>query len=238
MDHDHCCRRRCDTRSSEIGGFNQALSYYYLTYNTNITPAFPDTHGTRVVSLAVGQRNNNLCTLGAAPQATFAVLRIYRDSFGGNMANNTGLALVFTGLDRHLSTDVLTASLGSNDDGMTLNAEPGVVTRHIEMAKTIGRNSPGLVIVRSAGNGGSGDDCDCDGYVINPYLLPVQGLDNSGLANSFNENCAAAFTSVFVDNGFPVTNSHQAAGTPCSTYFGGTSAAAAVVDGAVLLVVR
>ena len=59
--------------------------------------------------------------------------------------------------------DIYSASWGPDDDGRTIDGPAILARKALSKEVSAGRNSLGSIFV---GNGGSGDNCNCDGYAM------------------------------------------------------------------------
>lgn len=63
--------------------------------------------------------------------------------------------------------DIYANSWGPNDDGRTIEGPVTLTTKALGDGIKYGRGGKGSIYLFAAGNGGSRDDCNADGYVSN-----------------------------------------------------------------------
>ena len=63
-----------------------------------------------------------------------------------------------------------------------------------------GRNGKGSIYVWANGNGGEYDDCAADGYASSIYTISVGGIELSGNATNFDEQCSAKLVVAYSTN--------------------------------------
>ena len=72
--------------------------------------------------------------------------------------------------------DIYSCSWGPDDDGKTYDGPGGLTRRVLRSGALSGRHGLGSLFVWAAGNGGSGDQCNCDGYVTSVYVIKLVKL--------------------------------------------------------------
>lgn len=149
-----------------------------------------NSHGTRCAGEIAAEANNSVCSVGVAYNAQVGGVRMLDgevyDSIEAKALNY-----------KNQFIDVMSASWGPRDDGMTMEG-PGPATKDaLEAGVKKGRNGKGIIYVWATGNGGvHDDDCGCDGYVSSPYSLSVGSITDRGQAPYFDEKCASTLTVV------------------------------------------
>lgn len=63
---------------------------------------------------------------------------------------------------------------------------------HVEISFIFqkGRNGKGSIYVWAAGNGGSDDNCNCDGYVNSIYTIAISGVGYDLYSAHYAEQCS------------------------------------------------
>ncbi|XP_048771855.2 PC3-like endoprotease variant B isoform X2 [Ostrea edulis] len=149
-----------------------------------------NSHGTRCAGEIAAEANNGVCSVGIAYNAKVGGIRMLD---GAVYDSVEAKAINF----KNNFIDVMSASWGPKDDGMTIEG-PGAATQEaLEMGVRKGRDGKGIIYVWATGNGGvHDDDCGCDGYVSSPYTLSVGSITDNGDAPYFDEKCASTMTVV------------------------------------------
>jgi kexin len=200
-------------------------------------------HGTAAAGVAVGSGKESpprqpLCGHGVAPFAAAGGIRLISEPVSDS---DEARALSFS----MGTVDVYSCSWGPPDDGTILDAPGPLATAAIDAAANDGRRTgAGCAFVWAAGNGGSvytGDTCGHDGYAGNQNVIAVGAISHSGVAASYSESCPSMFVCApSSGDGWSIATSdvtgyRGATSTDCRNDFGGTSAAAPFVAGAIAL---
>lgn len=223
--------------------YQPTLSWDYNGNDPNPEPYVHDSHGTQAAALASG-RLNGVCGLGVAPLSKLAAVRLVADPISDAIEAH-GLTHADT------DVDVYSCSWGPIDDGQRLDG-PGPVTMMAmhAAAEQEGRGGLGTVYVWAAGNGRVWlDSCNYDGFANSRIVLPVSAVDFFGRDTPYSEWCASAAVSAPSSGTRGPLETHRIATAQphgsfgesngdCSNSFGGTSAAAPLVAGAVALVLE
>lgn len=223
--------------------YRAAFSWDYNANDANPAPFVHDSHGTEAAALASG-RLNGACGLGVAPLSELAAVRLVAEPISDAVEAH-GL----THADS--SVDVYSCSWGPIDDGQRLDG-PGPVTLAAmhAAAEREGRNGLGVVYVWAAGNGRVWlDSCNYDGFANSRIVLPVGAVDFFGRDTPYSEWCASAAVSAPSSGSRGPLETHRISTAQphgyfgessgeCSDSFGGTSAAAPLIAGAVALVLE
>ncbi|HEX2620178.1 MAG TPA: S8 family serine peptidase, partial [Phototrophicaceae bacterium] len=195
-------------------------------------------HGTRVGGVMAGVANAspnsaNDCGVGVAFNADIAGIRVIN-----NLADDPLVALARIAAGLGYKNDVIAVynnSWGPLDDGKTLAGPDASIKSTLQTAVTNGRGGKGNIFVWSAGNGGSTDNTNADGYIASIYTIGVGGSTASGDLPSYGEPGASILVNAPTDN-IRTTMGNGAIG--CVSNFNGTSASAAVVSGVVGLILQ
>lgn len=209
-----------------------------------------DAHGTAVVGLAVGRADNSLGGRGVAPQAKFV-------AYDGISSGRVALALQSAVA---LGADIVNNSWGSRDSatgqGASYQSADSAWREAMGAATAQGRQGRGAVVVFAAGNGGSDDDSNRDGYASHPGVLAVGAVDHRGRPSTYGEPGANILVSApamsllrtsegqadiwTTDIAGPrgLAGGTQADRADYTVFAGGTSAAAPMVSGVVALMLQ
>jgi len=233
--------------------FNQTYSRNLATVPVSSSPDPPSgvaesprlSHGTAMASVAVGANNvaegaaldsPGQCAVGVAPRASFSAVRLPLDALTDVIEAD---ALNVSGMP---NVDIVVGGFGPVDDGRRLEGPGPLAADALEEGVTTGRGGLGVIFVWPAGNGAAlGDNCNYDGYAASPYTLTVAAHLPSGAVTDYSEPCSAALLSApssSSTSGIVAADILGSAGVTdagCTSDFGGTSAAAAQVAGAVAL---
>ncbi|MGH0131429.1 UNVERIFIED_CONTAM: hypothetical protein FKN15_054061 [Acipenser sinensis] len=95
--------------------------------------------------------------------------------------------------------------------------------------KVLGRGGKGSIYVWASGDGGSYDDCNCDGYASSMWTISINSAINDGRTALYDESCSSTLASTF-SNGRKRNPEAGVATTDlygnCTLRHSGTSAAA------------
>lgn len=78
-------------------------------------------------------------------------------------------------------------------------AEAGVSTgrKHVALHVQQGRGGKGSIYVWASGDGGSYDDCNCDGYASSMWTISINSAINDGRTALYDESCSSTLASTF-----------------------------------------
>ena len=206
-------------------------------------------HGTAVAGIAAANGGNSIGIAGAAPGASLAAIKLPFSEQTDQLESQA----VRYGSD---AVDIYNHSWGPNDNGIAEGPGPLFVAA-IEQSIRDGRDGLGSIHVWAAGNGRlAQDDVNLDGYANLRYTIATAAIDTAGQQTSYSEPGAAVFisamsgsrgdnvvsTDLVGDRGLnafaDATDGDSLADLNYTSNFGGTSAAAPVVSGAVALMLE
>nr|CAG4651666.1 EOG090X02T5 [Triops cancriformis] len=124
--------------------------------------------------------------------------------------------------------DIYSASWGPTDDGKTVDGPRNATMRAIVRGVNEGRRGLGNIYVWASGDGGSDDDCNCDGYAASMWTVSINSAINDGQNAHYDESCSSTLASTF-SNGAKDPNTGVATTDlygKCTKTHSGTSAAA------------
>ena len=87
--------------------------------------------------------------------------------------------------------DISSSSWGPLDDGITMEGPGELTQRAFVNGVENGRGGLGSIYVWAAGNGGSKDNCNCDGYANSIYTIAIGSTDSIETSPSYSEPCSA-----------------------------------------------
>ncbi|VEP17726.1 putative Furin [Hyella patelloides LEGE 07179] len=219
------------THSDLNDNYNSALSYDFQSDDSDPFPLISENHGTRVAGIAVGEGNNDLGIIGAAPDATFASLRVDFSS-----AIEDYLALSYQNQD---------IDIYSNSWSMAENfvEPPQLAQDAIENNTEEGRGGLGNIYVFAAGNNAlEEDNVNYDRYTNSRYTIAVGAIDRNGEHSNYSNPGASLLISAYSSNddiGVVTTDNGTIINPDSYTEdFGGTSAATPLVSGVIALMLE
>ncbi|HUY32624.1 MAG TPA: Ig-like domain-containing protein [Pirellulales bacterium] len=238
--------------------YKPKLSYNFLENNPNPTPPAPigtteNNHGTEVAGIAAAVGNNGIGVSGAAPNASFAAIRL----IGGSVSPQTfAQAVVYN--DQQIQ--IYNNSWGPSATNVgQLGAAGPLTLAAYQDAATNGRGGLGSILVFAAGNGGQDQsNVNYDAFANSRFAIAVAAIDDSGKQAVYSNPGAALLISGYSGNtylgapnerGVPTTNVIDNNSTTPSTLqasyvtdnangFNGTSAAAPLVSGVIALMLE
>ncbi|XP_014667466.1 PREDICTED: PC3-like endoprotease variant B [Priapulus caudatus] len=202
-------------------------------------------HGTRCAGEVAAVANNTVCGVGVAFGARIGGVRM----LDGEVTDVIeAQALLFH--NQHV--DIYSTSWGPTDNGRTMDRPGRLMAEALRRGVAEGRGGKGSVYLWAAGNGGSADDCNADGYASSVYTLTVGSVTDRGRTPYYAEPCSAMLAVVFT-GGAPLRPSPRelASGRGkvakivttdlnhgCTKDFQGTSSAAPLAAGIVALALQ
>lgn len=143
-----------------------------------------DQHGTRCAG-EIAAAANDACGVGVAYEAQIAGLRI----LSGPISDADEAASLNY---KYQETQIYSCSWGPPDNGKSMEAPEGLILKAIVNGVQKGRGGKGSLFVFAAGNGGgSGDQCNFDGYTNSIFSVTVGAIDHKGNHPYYSERCAA-----------------------------------------------
>uniref|UniRef100_A0AAY4DEQ1 Neuroendocrine convertase 2 n=1 Tax=Denticeps clupeoides TaxID=299321 RepID=A0AAY4DEQ1_9TELE len=125
--------------------------------------------------------------------------------------------------------DIYSASWGPTDDGKTVDGPRELTLQAMADGVNKGRSGKGSIYVWASGDGGSYDDCNCDGYASSMWTISINSAINDGRTALYDESCSSTLASTF-SNGRKRNPEAGVATTDlygnCTLRHSGTSAAA------------
>ncbi len=221
-----------------IGIVDSSINFFHPDLNDNYNSVLSyggindgETHGTLVAGIAVGEGDNDIGIIGAAPDATFASLFLDFSSYNPLSHKNQEI-------------DIYNNSWGPLDFQERIDN-----LNTIENSIQEGRGGLGNIYVFAAGNGGLEDNVNYDSLANSRYTIAVGAIDHNGERSEYstpgasllisgyssNENVGIISTTNINDIGFFPGDSING---EYDTNFGGTSAAAPLVSGVIALMLE
>ncbi|KAI9021328.1 subtilase [Hyaloraphidium curvatum] len=188
-----------------------------------------DRHGTRCAG-EVAARRNDKCGVGVAYNARVSGVRI----LSADITEVDEAASITYG---YQINQVYSCSWGPADDGRTIDGPPPLVARAFREGIERGRGGLGSIYVFATGNGGgSGDNCNFDGYTNSLYTITVGAIDSNNNHPMYSEQCSAQLAVTYSSGGPAGIYTCDVMPYECTQYHGGTSAAAPLAAGVMALV--
>lgn len=218
--------------------YNSALSYDFYSNDSDPYPLSSENHGTLVAGVAVGEGDNNIGIIGAAPDATFASLQ------------KSSILEDYNALSyRNQDIDIYSNSWGLYENFVEL---PQLNKEAIKNGTQEGRGGLGNIYVFAAGNFAlEEDNVNYDFYPNSRYTIAVAAIDHNGEHSQYSTPGASLLISGYSSNvpgdsegesiGIATTNLIDFGGDFINgeyVYFGGTSAAAPLVSGVIALMLE
>jgi subtilisin family serine protease len=212
---------------------NMRLDLSYDFINDDPDPSAGG-HGTSVAGVMAAADNgtpviDDYCGVGAAYDAGIAGL--YMLDFGLTDAIE-GASLSYMSNDIHIYNN----SWGPFDDGYTLEGPGPLAAAALESGAATGRNGLGTIYAWAAGNGGTTDNINADGYANSIYVIAVGASTNQGTRSWYSEPGAAMLINAPSSGGTLGISTTGYGDTGCTNGFGGTSSAAPLAAGVMALV--
>ncbi|OIR57441.1 MAG: kexin [Amphiamblys sp. WSBS2006] len=205
-----------------------SLSYDFNNSETNITAKNGLRHGTRCTGQIVSNRNNDICGVGVAPEATVSGIQILsKDISEPDIAR----AILF----KKEKINIYSCSWGPLDDGRTVEGPGKVVLRAFIEGVLRGRGGLGSIYLFATGNGARQDNCNFDGYVNTVFTIGIGAIDAENEIPVYSEECAAQLAVTYSSNEKKAIATTDINGG-CTKKHGGTSAAVPIVAGIYALV--
>ena len=197
------------------------------------TNAFDD-HGTACAGVAAAKGNNSQGGSGAAPDATLVGLRLIA---GDPSDAEEAEAMNWRSDIIHIKSN----SWGPADGGGVLEDDGPLVQAAFESSTTNGRGGLGTIHTWAAGNGGSNDNVNQDGYANSIYTIAVGAVNDQGERSSYSEpGCAKLISAPSDGDGRDqaITTTTLTQSGNYTDQFGGTSSATPLVSGVIALMLE
>nr|XP_031530281.1 neuroendocrine convertase 2 [Vicugna pacos] len=214
--------------------YNAEASYDFSSNDPYPYPRYTDdwfnSHGTRCAGEVSAAANNNICGVGVA----------YSSKVAGKLSLPKG--------QRRHHTWVPSLA-GAGQKFPAEQSQPGPVAQQLQKPRSRlpgldpaargaspfppphpqGRGGKGSIYVWASGDGGSYDDCNCDGYASSMWTISINSAINDGRTALYDESCSSTLASTF-SNGRKKDPEAGVATTDlygnCTLRHSGTSAAA------------
>ncbi|KAJ7398679.1 Neuroendocrine convertase 2 [Pitangus sulphuratus] len=180
-------------------------------------------HGTRCAGEVSAAANNNICGVGVAYNSKVAGIRMLDQPFMTDIIEASSIS--------HMPQviDIYSASWGPTDNGKTVDGPRELTLQAMADGVNKGRGGKGSIYVWASGDGGSYDDCNCDGYASSMWTISINSAINDGRTALYDESCSSTLASTF-SNGRKRNPEAGVATTDlygnCTLRHSGTSAAA------------
>ncbi len=220
--------------------FDPLLSVGTLNDPFNI---YTDNHGTLVAGIAVGEGDNNVGIIGAAPDATFASLPLLNLnspflSLPNDFFNPSSLLS-----HRNQEIDIYSNSWAPAENFVNLEADLNAIETSIQ----VGRGGLGSIYVFAAGNNGElAGNVNYQSVTNSRYTITVGAIDHNGQQTSYSNPGASLLISGYSGNEETgITSTDNISGSNGDfingTYnpnFSGTSASTPLVSGVIALMLE
>ncbi|XP_063104726.1 neuroendocrine convertase 2 isoform X2 [Cavia porcellus] len=206
---------------------NAEASYDFSSNDPYPYPRYTDdwfnSHGTRCAGEVSAAANNNICGVGVAYNSKVAGIRMLDQPFMTDVIEASSIS--------HMPQliDIYSASWGPTDNGKTVDGPRELTLQAMADGVNKGRGGKGSIYVWASGDGGSYDDCNCDGYASSMWTISINSAINDGRTALYDESCSSTLASTF-SNGRKRNPEAGVATTDlygnCTLRHSGTSAAA------------
>jgi subtilisin family serine protease len=209
-----------------------SLCHSVITGSSDISPipSLPTyNHGTSCAGIIAMIHDNGVCGTGVAYNTR---LGGYQLDFANKLPSHEIDAFSFEDQIIQVSSN----SWGPSDNGYTVDGPTVMSTNALETGATEGRGGLGTIYTFAAGNGGTCDDsCAADGYASSIYTIAIGSINRDGTPPSYDEKCSAKLAAAYSrsKDGLNVVTTFP--DSKCITTFTGTSAAAPLASGVILL---
>eukprot|EP00795_Rhopilema_esculentum_P005914 gene5914-11255_t len=147
-------------------------------------------HGTRCAGQIAATGNNSFCIVGVAYDSKIGGIRM----LDGEVTDAVEARSL---THRRDYVDVYSSSWGPDDDGRTVDGPGNLTTQALIEGILFGRNGKGSIFVWASGNGGTNDDCNCDGYTNSIYTISAGAATSYGSRPWYLEECASTLISSY-----------------------------------------
>ncbi|CAF1214953.1 unnamed protein product [Rotaria sordida] len=227
------------THPDLMHNYNAAASYDFSSNDQYPYPRYTDdwfnSHGTRCAGEIAAAKDNNICGVGVAYDSMVAGIRMLDQPYMTDLIEAHSMA------HEPDSIDIYSASWGPVDDGKTVDGPRHATMKAIVKGINEGRRGLGSLYVWASGDGGSNDDCNCDGYAASMWTISINSAINDGRTALYDESCSSTLASTF-SNGRSDDPQAGVATTDlygqCTLKHSGTSAAAPEAAGVFALVLE
>jgi len=191
-----------------------------------------DDHGTACAGVAAARGDNGIGVSGAAPRASLVGLRLIAagvsDADEAEAMNWRGDVI-----------EVKSNSWGPFDARGTLDDSGPLVKAAFKNSVENGRGGLGSIHVWAAGNGGSNDNVNFDGYASSIYTIAVGAVTDTGQRSGYSEPGSAKLISAPSDGGGQaITTTTLVDNGSYTDRFNGTSSATPLVSGVCALILE
>ena len=162
-----------------VEAYDAELSFDYSSNDPYPYPRWTqnsyNSHGTRCAGEIVSKPDNHVCGVGVAPGAKIVGIRMLDQTFMTDGIEAKSMS------HRSDKIDIYSASWGPTDDGKTVDGPRRATLKAMHAGVTKGRNGLGSIYIWASGDGGSNDDCNCDGYASSIWTISINavGIDGS-----------------------------------------------------------
>ncbi|VDI04950.1 serine protease [Mytilus galloprovincialis] len=164
--------------------------YDYISSDSNPFPTFSsDSHGTHIAGLIAAERDNGECVVGVAYNALLVGVRLIGDFAVTDFEQAQALS------HYNSDVDIYTCSWGP-EELIDFDSMDFLTSLTIAHNAKKGRSGKGIIYTWSAGNGGSNDNCNADGFTNSIYTIGVTAL-GIGKEADYAEVCAASLATVY-----------------------------------------
>ncbi|XP_031227946.1 neuroendocrine convertase 2 isoform X2 [Mastomys coucha] len=175
--------------------YNSDASYDFSSNDPYPYPRYTDdwfnSHGTRCAGEVSAAASNNICGVGVAYNSKVAGIRMLDQPFMTDIIEASSIS--------HMPQliDIYSASWGPTDNGKTVDGPRELTLQAMADGVNKGRGGKGSIYVWASGDGGSYDDCNCDGYASSMWTISINSAINDGRTALYDESCSSTLASTF-----------------------------------------
>ncbi|KAK3580093.1 hypothetical protein CHS0354_001227, partial [Potamilus streckersoni] len=209
---------------------NVRLEGHYDFVDNDNDPYPPDNfrHGTQVAGLIAAERDNNNCIVGVAYGSKLIGVRFMGSS------HTTDITEAYAIAHGYNLIDISCNSWGPPDRSGYF--APGALTA--AAFEFGGRGGKGVIYLWAAGNGGTTDNCNADGYANSIYTVTISSVNAKGQPAWYSEVCPPALAVTYSGDRFNRYMTTTSNLDLCSWGMEGTSLSAPQAAGMVALALQ
>ncbi|KPP60029.1 hypothetical protein Z043_122001 [Scleropages formosus] len=203
--------------------FSSNDPYPYPRYTNN----WFNSHGTRCAGEVSAAANNNICGVGVAYNSKVAGIRMLDQPFMTDIIEASSISHMPQVIDIYSASwgptddgktvdgprELTLQAMADGVNKMPLNIDikydfscqeqeqkRNQDTDALEFKFRLslqGRGGKGSIYVWASGDGGSYDDCNCDGYASSMWTISINSAINDGRTALYDESCSSTLASTF-----------------------------------------
>ncbi|KAK3604599.1 hypothetical protein CHS0354_027452 [Potamilus streckersoni] len=218
-----------ETRHNDLDGNVRMDGHYdFIDNDSDPNPPFNFKHGTRVAGFIAAERDNDICIVGVAYGSKLIGIRL----LGSNYTTDISEALA---LSHGYNVTHISSNSWGPPDSYGYFAPGALTAAAFEQGVTQGRAGKGVIYVWAAGNGGTTDNCNADGYANSIYTVTISSVNSLGQPAWYSEVCASTLAVTYSGDKNQRYMTTTSNGNSCDSGIEGTSFSAPQAAGMVAL---